>query len=166
MLTMYAKCGRIDDARHVFDNMSERNVVSWDASSSTFSLLPTTMVKEETKELKQTKTRVGMVPGIYVGDRFEFRVELLIVSFHCSLQEGIDYCRHNSCDTLFKNRTFKHPNAKNINGAAGVLVSGGYKDNIGRGRYSYIQVMGKTGRDQMLHHGDLALKIVWNLGCL
>lgn len=31
LLDVYAKCGSIDDAREVFDNMSEHNVVSWSA---------------------------------------------------------------------------------------------------------------------------------------
>src|SRR6202041_1543521 len=31
LLNMYAKCGSIDDARSVFDNMESRNVVSWNA---------------------------------------------------------------------------------------------------------------------------------------
>eukprot|EP01018_Ginkgo_biloba_P001597 Gb_35884 [translate_table: standard] len=29
LVDMYAKCGRIDNARHVFDKMPQRNVVSW-----------------------------------------------------------------------------------------------------------------------------------------
>ncbi|KAJ7536613.1 hypothetical protein O6H91_12G074900 [Diphasiastrum complanatum] len=31
LVDMYAKCGRIEDAREVFNNMHERNVVSWNA---------------------------------------------------------------------------------------------------------------------------------------
>eukprot|EP01018_Ginkgo_biloba_P008630 Gb_28771 [translate_table: standard] len=31
IVDMYAKCGKIDDARHVFDKMPERNVVTWNA---------------------------------------------------------------------------------------------------------------------------------------
>ncbi|XP_057825740.1 pentatricopeptide repeat-containing protein DOT4, chloroplastic isoform X2 [Cryptomeria japonica] len=31
LVSMYAKCGSLDDARHVFDKMSERDVVSWNA---------------------------------------------------------------------------------------------------------------------------------------
>ncbi|KAJ7536559.1 hypothetical protein O6H91_12G073800 [Diphasiastrum complanatum] len=31
LVDMYAKCGRIEDARQVFNNMHERNVVSWNA---------------------------------------------------------------------------------------------------------------------------------------
>eukprot|EP01018_Ginkgo_biloba_P009720 Gb_34410 [translate_table: standard] len=31
LVNMYAKCGNIEDARHVFDNMPARNVVSWTA---------------------------------------------------------------------------------------------------------------------------------------
>ncbi|KAK9051890.1 hypothetical protein SSX86_028518 [Deinandra increscens subsp. villosa] len=34
VLNMYSKCGRIDFARQVFDEMSERNVVSWSAMIS------------------------------------------------------------------------------------------------------------------------------------
>ncbi|XP_057858010.2 pentatricopeptide repeat-containing protein At3g12770 [Cryptomeria japonica] len=34
VISMYAKCGRVDDARQVFDNISERNVVSWNAMIS------------------------------------------------------------------------------------------------------------------------------------
>jgi pentatricopeptide repeat protein len=31
LVNMYAKCGYLNDARHVFDKMSERNIVSWTA---------------------------------------------------------------------------------------------------------------------------------------
>ncbi|KAJ7560412.1 hypothetical protein O6H91_04G128400 [Diphasiastrum complanatum] len=34
LVDMYAKCGRIEDARQVFNNMHERNVVSWTAMIS------------------------------------------------------------------------------------------------------------------------------------
>jgi len=31
LVTMYAKCGILENARHLFDNMSEQNVVSWNS---------------------------------------------------------------------------------------------------------------------------------------
>ncbi|KAL6583739.1 hypothetical protein OROMI_003028 [Orobanche minor] len=37
LVDMYAKCGRVDTAREVFDNMSKRDVVSWSAMISGYS---------------------------------------------------------------------------------------------------------------------------------
>lgn len=38
LIDMYAKCGRIKDARSVFDTMSERDVVSWNSMISAYSM--------------------------------------------------------------------------------------------------------------------------------
>ena len=31
LLNMYSKCGSIDDARPIFDNMKSKNIISWNA---------------------------------------------------------------------------------------------------------------------------------------
>eukprot|EP01018_Ginkgo_biloba_P000403 Gb_07442 [translate_table: standard] len=36
LVNMYAKCGSVDDARHVFDRMSKQNVVSWTAMTAAY----------------------------------------------------------------------------------------------------------------------------------
>ncbi|KAH9288608.1 hypothetical protein KI387_032725, partial [Taxus chinensis] len=37
LITMYAKCSNINYARHVFDKMSERDVISWNAMIASYS---------------------------------------------------------------------------------------------------------------------------------
>eukprot|EP01018_Ginkgo_biloba_P022701 Gb_16848 [translate_table: standard] len=38
LVDMYAKCGNLDKARHIFDNMHERNTVSWTAMISGYAM--------------------------------------------------------------------------------------------------------------------------------
>ena len=40
-----------------------------------------------------TAKRLGPVPGVEVGDRFQYRTELYIVGLHLQFQKGIDYMK-------------------------------------------------------------------------
>lgn len=41
-----------------------------------------------------TRKRIGHIPGVKVGDKFRFRVELAIVGLHSQFQSGIDYMKN------------------------------------------------------------------------
>ncbi|XP_028773436.1 histone-lysine N-methyltransferase family member SUVH9-like [Neltuma alba] len=66
--------------------------------------------------LNRDKRIVGAIPGIYIGDLFFFRMELVVVGLHGQPQAGIDYL----------------PSSQSTNGepiATSVIVSGGYEDD-------------------------------------
>lgn len=60
VLNMYAKCGKIISARKVFDEMSEKNLVTWSAMISGYDQA------EEPKMAIDLFSRMGLVPNEYV----------------------------------------------------------------------------------------------------
>jgi euchromatic histone-lysine N-methyltransferase len=111
------------------------------------------VANEAFKALKQNPiynkpgARVGSIPGVKVGDEFNFRVELSIVGLHRPNQAGID--------------------SSTVNGvpvAISIVASGGYPDELSSsGELIYTGSGGKAGGnkqgdDQKLERGNLALK--------
>ncbi|XP_021765528.1 histone-lysine N-methyltransferase, H3 lysine-9 specific SUVH5-like [Chenopodium quinoa] len=109
--------------------------------------------KEELR--KEGKLRIcsskilGSVPGVKVGDRFEYRVEINVVGLHGRVQHGIDYME-------YLNRSL----------ATCIVAKEGYSDKMSD--YEVITYMGEGGivknkegvffTDQKLTRGNLALK--------
>ncbi|XP_054811280.1 histone-lysine N-methyltransferase, H3 lysine-9 specific SUVH6-like [Prosopis cineraria] len=90
----------------------------------------------------------GSVPGVEVGDEFDYRIELNIVGLHHPSQAGIDYTT--------------------INGehlATSIVSSGGYNDELDNsgvltysGHGGNVMCSKKKPEDQKLERGNLALK--------
>ncbi|KAF3774344.1 Histone-lysine N-methyltransferase H3 lysine-9 specific [Nymphaea thermarum] len=88
---------------------------------------------------------IGIVPGVEVGDEFQYRVELLIVGLHRQLQNGID-CLKQDDDTIL---------------ATSIVASGGYDDDFDS--FDVLIYSGQGGdkkhrEHQKLERGNLGLK--------
>ncbi|KAM0030311.1 putative [histone H3]-lysine(4) N-trimethyltransferase chromatin remodeling SET family [Helianthus debilis subsp. tardiflorus] len=88
----------------------------------------------------------GPVPGVEVGDEFQYRVELFLVGIHRLLQGGIDYVKKG-------NKFF----------AVSVVASGGYDNEVDKPDCLMYSGAGGVGKDksyenQKLERGNLALK--------
>ncbi|CAL1399396.1 unnamed protein product [Linum trigynum] len=90
---------------------------------------------------------IGAVPGVVIGDKFQYRLELNIIGLHRPTQGGIDYTKHRQGIV-----------------ATNIVASGGYDDNVdnsdvleytGQGGNSTKE---KEAEDQKLERGNLALK--------
>lgn len=106
------------------------------------------MLKEKGKYVNTGKQILGYVPGVEVGDEFQYRVELNIVGLHRQIQGGIDYVKHNG---------------KIL--ASSIVASGGYADELDNsdvliytGQGGNVMSTDKEPEDQKLERGNLALK--------
>ncbi|KAL3499725.1 hypothetical protein ACH5RR_038818 [Cinchona calisaya] len=107
------------------------------------------IIKEKGKEVNTGKQYLGAVPGVEVGDEFQYRVELAIVGIHRLYQAGIDSMKHNGVPV-----------------ATSIVASGAYDDDmenpdvlIYSGQGGNIVGKDKQPEDQKLEKGNLAL---WN----
>ncbi|KAL7188449.1 hypothetical protein ACSBR1_038327 [Camellia fascicularis] len=106
-------------------------------------------VRAKGKEVNTGKQIIGLVPGVDVGDEFQYRVELALVGIHCLYQAGIDYMKHGGMII-----------------ATSIVASGGYVDDLDNPDVLIYSGHGGniTGRDkqqpedQKLERGNLALK--------
>lgn len=92
------------------------------------------------------KKTYGPVPGVEVGDEFQYRVELALVGIHRPFQGGIDYIKQGK--NLF---------------AVSVVASGGYDNEIDKPNTLMYSGAGgvlkdKSLENQKLEKGNLALK--------
>ncbi|KAE9613123.1 hypothetical protein Lal_00027468 [Lupinus albus] len=106
------------------------------------------ILKEEGKYVNTGKQILGSVPGIEVGDKFQYRVELNIIGLHRQSQGGIDYVKHNG---------------KVL--ATSIVASGGYANEVDNsdvliytGQGGNVMSPDKEPEDQKLERGNLALK--------
>lgn len=111
-------------------------------------LLAAKLIKEKGKEVNTGK-QLGAVPGVEVGDAFQYRVELAIVGIHRSYQAGIDSMKYNGVVV-----------------ATSIVASGAYDDDMDNadvliysGQGGNIVGKDKQPEDQKLERGNLAL---WN----
>ncbi|CAI9095628.1 OLC1v1031617C1 [Oldenlandia corymbosa var. corymbosa] len=109
-------------------------------------LVATKIMKKKGKEVNTDRHYVGPVPGVEVGDEFQYRVELAIVGIHRLYQAGID-------SMIFEGKKV----------ATSIVASGGYDDDMenpdvliysGQGG---LKVKDKEPQDQKLEKGNLAL---------
>lgn len=110
------------------------------------------LMKERDLYLYRDRRIIGTIPGIYIGDIFYYRWELLILGIHGQTQAGIDTVAGSKTST-----------GKPI--ATSIVVSGGYEDDEDGG--DVLIYTGQGGRegnakqqtiDQKLEGGNLALE--------
>ncbi|XP_019421210.1 PREDICTED: histone-lysine N-methyltransferase, H3 lysine-9 specific SUVH6-like isoform X1 [Lupinus angustifolius] len=106
------------------------------------------ILKEKGKYVNTGKQILGSVPGVEVGDEFQYRVELNMIGLHRQSQSGIDYLKHNG---------------KIL--ATSIVASGGYADDLDNsnvliytGQGGNVMSSDKEPEDQKLERGNLALK--------
>ncbi|EXC02080.1 Histone-lysine N-methyltransferase, H3 lysine-9 specific SUVH6 [Morus notabilis] len=104
-------------------------------------------LKEKNKYINTHKI-LGAVPGVEVGDEFQYRVELHIIGLHRPIQGGIDFVREGG---------------KIL--ATSIVASGGYADDLDysdvliyTGQGGNVMNSSKEPEDQKLERGNLALK--------
>lgn len=105
------------------------------------------ILKDKGKNVNVGKQIIGPVPGVEVGDEFQYRVELNIIGLHRQTQGGIDYVRHNGkilCTSI--------------------VASGGYDDVLDNsdiltytGQGGNVMKCKKEPEDQKLERGNLSL---------
>ncbi|CAL5418133.1 unnamed protein product [Camellia sinensis] len=107
------------------------------------------IIRAKGKEVNTGKQIIGSVPGVDVGDEFQYRVELALVGIHRLYQAGIDYMKDGGMII-----------------ATSIVASGGYADDLDNPDVLIYSGHGGniTGRDkqqpedQKLERGNLALK--------
>ncbi|KNA04700.1 hypothetical protein SOVF_197230 [Spinacia oleracea] len=110
-------------------------------------ILAATMLKKRGKYINQEKG-IGSVPGVEVGDVFNYRIELNMIGLHSPLQGGID--------------TIKVDNQPI---AISIVASGGYANDVDSSDVLIYTGQGgnatggdKQPEDQKLERGNLGLK--------
>ncbi|KAM5573082.1 histone-lysine N-methyltransferase, H3 lysine-9 specific SUVH6-like [Rosa sericea] len=97
--------------------------------------------------VKSGKHVIGDIPGVEVGDKFQYRVELILIGLHHQIQGGIAYGN-------FGGKVL----------ATSIVASGGYADDLhSKDSLIYTGQGGnakntKGPQDQKLERGNLALK--------
>ncbi|CAL0311638.1 unnamed protein product [Lupinus luteus] len=106
------------------------------------------ILKGRGKYVNSGKQIFGSVPGVEVGDKFQYRVELNMIGLHRPSQGGIDYTKQNG---------------KVL--ATSIVASGGYADEVDNsdvliytGQGGNVMSPDKEPEDQKLERGNLALK--------
>ncbi|XP_050227989.1 histone-lysine N-methyltransferase, H3 lysine-9 specific SUVH6-like [Mercurialis annua] len=105
------------------------------------------IIKSEGKYVNTNKI-IGSVPGVEIGDEFQYRVELNMIGLHRPTQGGIDFVKEGASIL-----------------AVSIVASGGYDDDmddsdvlIYTGQGGNVMVGKKEPEDQKLERGNLALK--------
>ncbi|WJX55107.1 [histone H3]-lysine(4) N-trimethyltransferase [Trifolium repens] len=113
-----------------------------------FDLQAAKILKEKGNYVNEGEKIMGAVPGVEVGDEFQYRIELNIIGLHRQIQGGIDYMKH-------KNKML----------ATSIVASGGYSDELDNtdvliytGQGGNVMSSDKDPEDQKLERGNLALK--------
>ncbi|OMO73766.1 hypothetical protein COLO4_26875 [Corchorus olitorius] len=126
----------------------ESKLIEGRSKSKRVDLQAAKILKEKGYYVNNTgKSIVGPVPGVEVGDEFQYFVELNIVGLHRPSQGGIDYAKQGE---------------KVV--ATCVIASGGYEDDLDNsdvliymGQGGNVMQKGKQPEDQKLERGNLAL---------
>ncbi|KAJ4720473.1 histone-lysine N-methyltransferase, H3 lysine-9 specific SUVH1-like [Melia azedarach] len=98
------------------------------------------------------RKRVGVVPGVEIGDIFFFRMEMCLIGLHSQSMAGIDYM-------------FTRGDLEEEPVAVSIISSGGYDDDaedsdilIYSGQGGNANKKGEQASDQKLERGNLALE--------
>ncbi|PNY12965.1 histone-lysine N-methyltransferase H3 lysine-9 specific SUVH6-like protein, partial [Trifolium pratense] len=78
-----------------------------------FDLQAEKILKEKGNYVNEGDKILGSVPGVVVGDEFQYRIELNVIGFHRQIQGGIYYVKQ-------KNKVL----------ATSIVASGGYSDEL------------------------------------
>ncbi|XP_073302622.1 uncharacterized protein [Primulina huaijiensis] len=132
-------------------NSRPNEVRSWresDKKMKRIDLVSAKIIKQKGKEVNTDKQMFGPVPGVEVGDEFQYRVELAIVGIHRLYQAGIDWMKVNGEPV-----------------AISIVASGAYSDDLENadvliysGQGGNIVGKSKQAEDQKLERGNLALR--------
>uniref|UniRef100_A0ACD5YYV0 Uncharacterized protein n=1 Tax=Avena sativa TaxID=4498 RepID=A0ACD5YYV0_AVESA len=95
--------------------------------------------------LYRDKRIVGAVPGVFIGDVFSYRAELIVVGLHNHTQAGIGYVPASLVSE-------GHPVATSI------VSSGGYLDDSDSGDVLVYTGSGGRARNAVEHHADQAFE--------
>ena len=113
-----------------------------------FDLQAAKKLKEEGSYVNEGENILGSVPGVEVGDEFQYRIELNIIGLHREIHGGIDYVKQK--DKIL---------------ATSIVDSGGYADDLDNSDVLIYTEQGgnvtssdKEPEDQKLERGNLALK--------
>ncbi|XP_073301628.1 uncharacterized protein [Primulina huaijiensis] len=126
----------------------EGNLKESDKKMKRIDLVSAKIIKHKGKEVNTDKQMFGQVPGVEVGDEFQYRVELAIVGIHRLYQAGIDWMKVDGEPV-----------------ATSIVASGAYSDDLENADVLIYSGQGgnvvgkiKEPADQKLERGNLALR--------
>jgi euchromatic histone-lysine N-methyltransferase len=146
---------KVRNALRLFEDVSRKLLQEAEAKAKSnekerrrFDLQAAKILKEKGDYVNEGEKILGSVPGVEVGDKFHYRVELNIIGLHRQIQGGIDYVK-------VKNKIL----------ATSIVASGGYYDELDNtdvliytGQGGNVMCSDKDPEDQKLERGNLALK--------
>ncbi|KAL5831667.1 hypothetical protein ACOSQ4_017021 [Xanthoceras sorbifolium] len=141
---------RVKYALSLFQEMllEDFEVVVYNGSRSRVDMMIAKFLKMKQKWIN-TSQRLGDIPGVLVGDVFEWMAELNVIGLHHQFQNGIDYMKRNGI-TLATSIVASGRYA-NVVESSDVLIYSGHGGNPSM-RANH------QPRDQKLERGNLALK--------
>ncbi|XP_057433985.1 histone-lysine N-methyltransferase, H3 lysine-9 specific SUVH5-like [Lotus japonicus] len=131
----------------LFDELKAEN--PRDSGAKFKALCNAAKIMSDKHACENTKKRVGVVEGIEIGDKFQYRAELVIIGLHLQHSSGIDYMgKGESSLATSIVVTKRYANTINPNGSL-VYIGQGGNSAAGRNVLSH---------DQKLEGGNLAMK--------
>lgn len=105
-----------------------------------------TILKNEGADAHGGKQFIGVVPGVEIGDRFYYRIELAVVGLHHPPQAGIDYMKQNG--DILATSVVASSNTDNMSNADELVYAG----------EGGISSHSNCKEDQKLVRGNLAMR--------
>ncbi|KAL6556596.1 hypothetical protein OROGR_005884 [Orobanche gracilis] len=115
-------------------------------------LFAANIIKEKGKEVNTGKPILGEVPGVVVGDEFQYRVELAVVGIHRLYQAGIDSMKLNNGLLVASSIVSSGAYADDLENNDVLIYSGQGGNIVGKSKQK------QQPEDQKLEKGNLALK--------
>ncbi|KAL6524125.1 hypothetical protein OROMI_031220 [Orobanche minor] len=115
-------------------------------------LFAANIIKEKGKEVNTGKPILGEVPGVVVGDEFQYRVELAVVGIHRLYQAGIDSMKLNNGLLVASSIVSSGAYADDLENNDVLIYSGQGGNIVGKKKQQ------QQPEDQKLERGNLALK--------
>ena len=151
----FVKRSKVKQALGIFRNLFSKLLSEYEADqlghlkAKSKALMEAAMLMQRKHQWVNSQKRVGHVPGIEVGDLFQYRTELNVVGLHRQFSSGVDYMSKgkNSLATSIV-VTNRYANARNLSGSL-VYIGHGGNPNVRSNSVPH---------DQKLEGGNLALK--------